>query len=140
MTTLWLMFSGAFIAATLLPGGSEVLLVALINEVADSWLALVLAATIGNTLGSVTSYYLGSLGRFATTPEAMVKGRYRHSIGLIQRYGYWSLLLAWMPLVGDLLCLLAGWMKLSVVKSTLMILIGKGIRYLLVAAIALHWL
>ena len=140
MTTLWLMFSGAFIAATLLPGGSEVLLVALINEVADSWLALVLAATIGNTLGSVTSYYLGSLGRFATTPEAMAKGRYRHSIGLIQRYGYWSLLLAWMPLVGDLLCLLAGWMKLSVVKSTLMILIGKGIRYLLVAAIALHWL
>lgn len=140
MTTLWLMFSAAFIAATLLPGGSEVLLVALINETADSWLALVLAATIGNTLGSVTSYYLGSLGRFATTPEAMAKGRYRHSIGLIQRYGYWSLLLAWMPLIGDLLCLLAGWMKLSVVKSTLMILIGKGIRYLLVAAIALHWL
>ncbi|QYJ85144.1 DedA family protein [Shewanella mesophila] len=140
MSSLWLMFSAAFIAATLLPGGSEVLLVALINEAADSWLALVLAATIGNTLGSVTSYYLGSLGRFATTPEAMAKGRYRHSISLIQRYGYWSLLLAWMPLIGDLLCLLAGWMKLSVVKSTLMILIGKGIRYLLVAAIALHWL
>jgi membrane protein YqaA with SNARE-associated domain len=140
MTALWLMFSAAFIAATLLPGGSEVLLIALVNERHDRWLVLVLVATVGNTLGSVTSYYLGSLGRFATTPEAMAKGRYRHSIGLIQGYGYWSLLLAWVPLIGDLLCLLAGWMKLSVVKSTLMIFIGKGIRYLLVAAIALHWL
>lgn len=140
MTALWLMFSAAFIAATLLPGGSEVLLIALVNERHDRWLVLVLVATVGNTLGSVTSYYLGSLGRFATTPETMAKGRYRHSIGLIQGYGYWSLLLAWVPLIGDLLCLLAGWMKLSVVKSTLMIFIGKGIRYLLVAAIALHWL
>ncbi|QYK02389.1 YqaA family protein [Shewanella psychrotolerans] len=140
MTALWLMFSAAFVAATLLPGGSEVLLVALLNEAKENWFALVVAATIGNTLGSVTSYYLGSLGRFATTPEAMAKGRYRHSISLIQRYGYWSLLLAWAPLIGDLLCLLAGWMKLSVVKSTLMIFMGKGVRYLLVAAIALHWL
>lgn len=140
MTELWLMFSAAFIAATLLPGGSEVLLVALIDNTPEKWLSLVIVATLGNGFGSITSYYLGTLGRFATTPEAMAQGRYRHSIGLLKRYGYWSLLLAWMPLIGDLLCLLAGWLKLPVVKSSIMIFIGKGIRYLLVAALTLHWL
>ncbi|MDX1281640.1 YqaA family protein [Shewanella colwelliana] len=140
MSALWLMFSGAFVAATLLPGGSEVLLAALINDSTDTWLALVVAATVGNTLGSITSYYLGYAGRFAKTPEALSTGRYRHSIALVQRYGCWSLLLAWAPVIGDLLCLLAGWVKLPVIKSTVMIFIGKGLRYLLIAAMALHWL
>lgn len=140
MTTLWLMFSAAFLAATLLPGGSEVLLAALINDDASIWFTLVIVATVGNTLGSITSYYLGSLGRFAKSPEDMASGKYRRSLALIQRYGYWSLLLAWAPVVGDLLCLLAGWMKLPLIRSTVMIFIGKSIRYLLVAAAALHWL
>ncbi|ASJ97466.1 YqaA family protein [Shewanella marisflavi] len=139
MTALWLIFSGAFFAATLLPGGSEVLLVALIDQAPETWLALVIAATLGNTLGSLTSYYLGALGRVAKTPEELASGRYRHSVKLIERYGYWSLLLAWTPLIGDILCLLAGWMKMPLLKSSLMILIGKGLRYLLVAALALHW-
>ena len=140
MTTLWLMFSAAFLAATLLPGGSEVLLVALLNESRSEWLSLVVVATIGNTLGAITSFYLGRLGRFARSPEAMTQGKYRHSVNMIQKYGYWSLLLSWAPLIGDLLCLLAGWMKLPLLRSTLMILIGKCIRYLLVAAFALQWL
>jgi membrane protein YqaA with SNARE-associated domain len=59
---------------------------------------------------------------------------------LIQKYGYWALLLSWAPLIGDILCLLAGWMKLPLLRSTLMILVGKCVRYLLVAAFALHWL
>ncbi len=69
MTALWLMFSGAFLAATLLPGGSEVLLVALLNEAPQTWFALLVVASIGNSLGAITSYYLGYLGRFAKTPE-----------------------------------------------------------------------
>jgi len=140
MTALWLMFSAAFLAATLLPGGSEVLLVAMLNDDSSIWLSLVLVASIGNTLGAITSYYLGCFGRFARSPEAMAKGRYRRSLALIHKYGYWALLLSWAPVIGDLLCLLAGWMKLPLVKSSLMILIGKSIRYLLVAALALHWL
>ncbi|ABV35938.1 conserved hypothetical protein [Shewanella sediminis HAW-EB3] len=140
MTELWLMFSAAFLAATLLPGGSEVLLVAMLNDDSSIWLSLVIVASIGNTLGAITSYYLGTLGRFARSPEAMAKGEYRRSLGMIHKYGYWALLLSWTPVIGDLLCLLAGWMKLPLVKSSLMILIGKSIRYLLVAALALHWL
>ncbi|CAM4204161.1 YqaA family protein [Shewanella aquimarina] len=140
MTALWLIFSGAFLAATLLPGGSEVLLAALINQAPETWVSLVVMATLGNTLGSLTSYYLGALGRFAKTPEEMASGRYRHGLQLVERYGYWSLLLAWTPLIGDILCLLAGWLRMPLVKSSIMIFIGKGVRYLLVAALALHWL
>ncbi|MFT5235083.1 MAG: membrane protein YqaA with SNARE-associated domain [Shewanella sp.] len=140
MTALWLMFSASFLAATLLPGGSEVLLVALLNESSDAWLSLVIVATVGNTLGAMTSFYLGGLGRFARSPEEVAKGKYRHAMVLIQKYGYWALLLSWTPLIGDILCLLAGWMKLPLLRSTLMILIGKCVRYFLVAAFALHWL
>ncbi|MCL1061247.1 DedA family protein [Shewanella benthica] len=140
MTELWLMFSAAFLAATLLPGGSEVLLVAFLNDDSSNWLALVILASVGNTLGSITSYYLGTLGRFARSPEEMAKGKYKRSLKLIDKYGYWALLLAWTPIFGDLLCLLAGWMKLPLLRSTLMILIGKSVRYFLVAGLALHWL
>ncbi len=140
MIALWLMFSAAFIAATIFPGGSEVLLAALIKEQPDLWISLVFVATLGNSLGSVTNYGLGYLGRFAKTPEEMATGRFRYSVNLLKKYGYWSLLLAWLPIVGDLLCLLAGWMKMPIVQSTLMIFVGKGIRYLLIAAVAFKWL
>ncbi|WP_299791874.1 YqaA family protein [uncultured Shewanella sp.] len=140
MTALWLMFSAAFLAATLLPGGSEVLLAAMLSDDSSNWVSLVIVASIGNTLGAITSYYLGSLGRFARSPEAVAKGKYQHSLVLIHKYGYWALLLSWAPVIGDLLCLLAGWMKLPLMRSSLMILMGKSIRYLVVAALALHWL
>ncbi len=134
------MFSAAFIAATLFPGGSEVLLVALIKEQPELWIELLVVATLGNSLGSMTSYGLGYLGRFAKTPEEMATGRFRYSVVLLEKYGYWSLLLAWLPIVGDLLCLLAGWMKMPLIQSAIMIFIGKGLRYLLVAAVTLQWL
>lgn len=140
MSTLFLMFSAAFFAATLLPGGSEILLVALLDENRSTWVSLVIVATVGNTLGGMTSFYLGRLGRFARAPEELSEGRYRHSLVLIEKYGYWALLLSWTPFIGDFLCLLAGWMKLPLLRSTLMILIGKCFRYLLVAAFALHGL
>ncbi len=140
MAELWLMFSGAFLAATLLPGGSEALLVGLIADQDSQWLQLVIVASIGNTLGSITSYYLGRLGRFARTPEDLAAARYRHSVGLVRRYGVWSLLLAWMPLIGDLLCLLAGWLKLPLISSSVLIFIGKSIRYLVIAALTLQFI
>ncbi|MGL5665341.1 MAG: DedA family protein, partial [Shewanella sp.] len=70
MSELSMMFSGAFLAATLLPGGSEVLLIALLNKAPQAWIALVVVASVGNTLGAMTSFYLGRIGRFAKSPEA----------------------------------------------------------------------
>ncbi|MDH1628494.1 DedA family protein [Shewanella sp. LC6] len=140
MSDLIVMFSGAFLAATLLPGGSEVLLVALLNKAPQAWLVLVAVASIGNTLGAMTSFYLGRLGRFAKSPEALSEGKHVKALTLIERYGVWSLLLSWAPIIGDILCLLAGWLKLPMLPALSMIFIGKTVRYLMVAAVTLHWL
>lgn len=140
MSDLIIMFSGAFLAATLLPGGSEVLLVGLLNKVPQAWLSLVAVASIGNTLGAMTSFYLGRLGRFAKSPEALSEGKYTKALTLIERYGVWSLLLSWAPIIGDVLCLLAGWLKLPMRPALIVIFIGKTVRYLVVAAATLHWL
>ncbi|MBW0280422.1 YqaA family protein [Shewanella xiamenensis] len=140
MSDLIVMFSGAFLAATLLPGGSEVLLVALLNKAPQAWLVLVAVASIGNTLGAMTSFYLGRLGRFAKSPEALSEGKHAKALTLIERYGVWSLLLSWAPIIGDILCLLAGWLKLPMLPALSMIFIGKTVRYLMVAAVTLHWL
>ena len=140
MSDLIVMFSGAFLAATLLPGGSEVLLVALLNKVPQAWLVLVAVASIGNTLGAMTSFYLGRLGRFAKSPEALSEGKHVKALTLIERYGVWSFLLSWAPIIGDILCLLAGWLKLPMLPALSMIFIGKTVRYLMVAAVTLHWL
>lgn len=140
MSDLIIMFSGAFLAATLLPGGSEVLLVGLLNKVPQAWLSLVAIASIGNTLGAMTSFYLGRLGRFAKSPEALSEGKYTKALTLIEHYGVWSLLLSWAPIIGDVLCLLAGWLKLPMRPALIVIFIGKTVRYLVVAAATLHWL
>lgn len=132
MTELWLMFSGAFLAATLLPGGSEVLLIGLLQQDNQSWLGLLIVASLGNTLGAVTSYYLGRAGRFAKSPADFDNKYYQRSLGWFERFGVWALLLSWLPLIGDILCLIAGWLKLPVVSSTIMIFIGKTVRYSLI--------
>ncbi|MCL1141809.1 YqaA family protein [Shewanella gaetbuli] len=132
MADLWLMFSGAFLAATLLPGGSEILLIGLLTNNSEPWLALLIVASVGNTLGAMTSYYLGRAGRFAKSPKDFENKHYQRALNWFERYGVWALLLSWMPLIGDILCLIAGWLKLPVMSSTIMILIGKTVRYSLI--------
>lgn len=130
MEPLWLMFSGAFLAATLLPGGSEVLLMALVKSSPELWLGLFVAATLGNTLGALTSLGLGRLGRIAWEPEQLSASQ-RRAMVLVEKYGVWSLLLSWAPVIGDILCVLAGWLRLPLLASTVLILIGKALRYAL---------
>ncbi len=130
MEPLWLMFSGAFLAATLLPGGSEVLLLALVKSSPELWLGLFMAATLGNTLGALTSLGLGRLGRIAWEPEQLSASQHR-AMALVEKYGVWSLLLSWAPVIGDILCVLAGWLRLPLLASTVLILIGKALRYAL---------
>ncbi|GGB56121.1 DedA family protein [Shewanella inventionis] len=129
MTSLWMMFSGAFLAATLLPGGSEVLLVAFLNDAPSTWWQLLLMATLGNTLGAMTSYGLGRAGRLAKNPQDIQSKSHQTALKWIERYGMWALLLSWLPLIGDVLCLLAGWLKWPLVASTLLIFVGKILRY-----------
>lgn len=122
------LFASSFLSATLLPGNSEVVLVAmLLSGVSQPWL-LVLIATIGNSLGGLTNVILG---RFFPLCE---KSRWQEkAVGWLKRYGAATLLLSWMPVIGDLLCLLAGWMRISWGPVLFFLCLGKALRYVLVA-------
>ncbi len=103
---------------------------------ADLYL-LVAIATVGNTLGSLTSYALGRWLHQAKSPTELLKGKENKAIELIERYGQWSLLLAWLPLIGDALPLLAGWFRFNLLLSTLLIFLGKLLRYAALSAVTL---
>ena len=122
------LFASSFLSATLLPGNSEVVLVAmLLSGVSQPWL-LVLIATMGNSLGGLTNVILG---RFFPLRE---KSRWQEkAVGWLKRYGAATLLLSWMPVIGDLLCLLAGWLRISWGPVLFFLCLGKALRYVLVA-------
>lgn len=122
------LFASSFLSSTLLPGNSEVVLVAmLLSGVSQPWL-LVVIATMGNSLGGLTNVILG---RFFPLRE---KSRWQEkAVGWLKRYGAATLLLSWMPVIGDLLCLLAGWMRISWGPVLFFLCLGKALRYVLVA-------
>ena len=127
------LFASSFLSSTLLPGNSEVVLVAmLLSGVSQPWL-LVLIATMGNSLGGLTNVILG---RFFPLRE---KSRWQEkAVGWLKRYGAATLLLSWMPVIGDLLCLLAGWMRISWGPVLFFLCLGKALRYVLVAWVTLQ--
>lgn len=133
------LFTSAFIAATLLPLGSEVLLGALALQDYNP-LLLWLTATAGNTLGSVVNWYLGikllhfqDRRWFPFKPKQLEKGQY-----WFNRYGQASLLLAWLPIVGDPITLVAGIMKTRLLPFVILVAIGKGLRYAVVLLLTLN--
>jgi membrane protein YqaA with SNARE-associated domain len=124
------LFLVSFLAATLLPGGSEVLFAALLASGQDP-LALWLWATAGNTLGSAVNWALGRyLLRFQTRrwfpfrPDALGRAQ-----AWFQRYGVWSLLFAWAPVIGDPLTFVAGVMRVRLLPFIALTALGKGARY-----------
>jgi membrane protein YqaA with SNARE-associated domain len=123
-STLWTLFASSFLAATLLPGGSEFVLAGVLHfNPQQFWPALAIA-TLGNTLGGMSSYLIGRL-----IPQRMeIKG-----IKWVQRYGSAALLAAWVPIIGDPLCVAAGWLRINPWLSTLFMAIGKFARYLAIA-------
>ncbi|HBL5356769.1 TPA: DedA family protein [Enterobacter hormaechei] len=127
------LFASSFLSSTLLPGNSEVVLVAmLLSGVSQPWL-LVLIATMGNSLGGLTNVILG---RFFPLRE---KSRWQEkAVGWLKRYGAATLLLSWMPVIGELLCLLAGWMRISWGPVLFFLCLGKALRYVLLAWVTLQ--
>lgn len=126
--SLWTLFASSFLAATLLPGGSEAVLFGVIKlHPGQAWPAL-LVATLGNTLGGLSSYLIGRL----IPQKKKLKG-----LDTVSRYGAAALLLAWVPLIGDPLCVAAGWLRINPWWSTLCMAIGKFARYLPIVAFAL---
>jgi membrane protein YqaA with SNARE-associated domain len=126
---LSLFFSG-LLAATLFPASSEVLLLALQQQgYQPVWLFI--AATAGNTLGSCINWYLGlSLLRFEQRRWfPLSAGQLETARQHFQRFGVWSLLLAWLPVVGDPLTLAAGVLKVRFRVFLPLVLLGKAARY-----------
>ena len=127
---LWGMFVASFLSATLLPGGSEVVLFALVKLHPETlWPALMLA-TLGNTLGGMTSY---ACGRWLPHWQKFDDWRWH---ARLQRWGSPLLLLSWVPLIGDALCVAAGWLRLHWLPCCAFMAIGKLVRYWLVAQAA----
>lgn len=130
ITGYLLLFGSAFLAATILPFYSEVVLFALLRDGGDP-LALVLVATLGNTLGAVVNWALGLYLLHFQDRRWFFFSRAQIAAGQrwFQRYGFWSLLLAWMPIGGDAITLVAGVMRVKLWLFLLLVATGKGLRY-----------
>ena len=122
--SLWTLFASAFLSATLLPGNSELVLIVVLLEGAALWSAI-LVATVGNTLGGVTSFAVGHV-----FPSVKIDAK---AIAHVRRWGAPILLLSWVPLVGDALCVAAGWLRLPWLPSLAALALGKFVRYLVIA-------
>jgi len=127
------LFVSAFISSTLAPGGSEAVLAYLILNGEHAPFYLVLVATVGNSLGALTTYYIGYLASSKYPPENINKKHFAKANLYIQRFGSAALLLSWLPVIGDVLCLAAGWVRLNVIKSICFITLGKLARYSLIS-------
>ena len=147
-------FVVAFISATLLPLGSEPAVFGLVRLNPDLFWPAVVVATAGNTLGGMVSWWMGlgagqayhavaarrharAASEIAPTTTPQTVGHERAARWL-QRYGAKACLLSWLPLVGDPLCAVAGWLKLPFWPCVLYMAIGKFARYLTMTA-ALLW-
>jgi len=124
---LWALFAASFLAATLLPGGSEAVLFAVLKFHPQYFWAALIVATAGNTLGGLSSYLIGRL----LPQKSDLKG-----LRWVRRYGSSTLLFAWAPIIGDALCVAAGWLRLNWIAATAFMAVGKFARYWLIARLA----
>ena len=129
------LFSSSFLSATLLPGNSEILLVGLLTAGSASPLLLVLAASFGNTLGGITNIIIGRI-----LPKLKPQRGLDTALGWLNRFGPAALLLSWLPVVGDVLCVLAGWLRMPWGPVVFFLLVGKTVRYVVLTAITLQGL
>lgn len=136
------LFLAAFLAATLLPLQSEAALAAALLSERYPAAALLAVASLGNTLGAVVNWALGrAVERFRHARWFPVgEPALARAQDWYHRYGRWSLLLSWMPVIGDPLTVAAGVMGERFLVFVALVAIAKTARYLVVAAVALSWL
>ena len=134
------LFLAALGAATLLPMQSETVLASMLLSQAYPAVVLLSVATLGNVLGSILNWLLGRSiirlrhKRWFPASETQLEKAQRFYL----KYGYWSLLLSWVPLIGDPLTLIAGVLREPLWRFVLIVTVAKGARYLVVAALVTH--
>lgn len=122
------LFTSSLLGATLLPGGSEAVLFAVLKAYPESLWPALLVGTLGNTIGGMISFGMGWL-----LPQTQ---RLKH-VDKVRHYGTPALLLAWTPLLGDALCLAAGWLRLCWWQAALFMALGKFARYWVIAYVSI---
>ena len=140
MSAFWELFGlfvSAFTSATLLPGSSEAVLAGVIAFGSASIWSAVVVATLGNTLGSVVNWGMGLFAarfrhhrRFPLTAE-----QYERYSDIYAKWGVWSLLLSWTPVIGDPLTVVAGVMRTPIWLFLPLVMFAKGARYIVVAGV-----
>jgi membrane protein YqaA with SNARE-associated domain len=125
------LFIGSFLASTIIPFSSDILLTGVLLMGGNPWISLI-AATLGNWLGGMTTYGLGYLGKwkwiekwFKVKPETLEKQKEK-----IDKYGKALAFFTWLPLIGDVFSLALGFYKVSPKLSALFMLIGRFLRFL----------
>ncbi len=137
-----IVFASSLLAATIAPFYSEVVLAAVLTRQPDAVVLLWALASVGNTLGSVVNWWLGKYllhykhKRWFPIKDKQLERAQRW----FQRFGVWSLLLAWAPVGGDALTFIAGIMKVRLLPFILLVFIGKSVRYLIVIYFAERFL
>lgn len=122
-----------FVSATLLPLGSEPAVFAVVTADASLFWEVMLVATIGNTLGGVLNYWIGLGAR-----QTFAKERSSHWFNWLNRFGAKTMLLSWLPGIGDPICTLGGWLRLPFWPCVFYMAVGKFLRYLIITSILLH--
>lgn len=143
--SLWGLFISSLLAATLLPGGSEAVLVGVLKLHPELFWPALLLGTLGNTIGGMTTFGMGWMlplrksraehsgtGETASRPLSRLSD-FELNIMRARQYGPPVLLLAWTPLLGDALCLAAGWLRQNPLYAALFMALGKFARYWLIA-------
>jgi membrane protein YqaA with SNARE-associated domain len=135
-----LLFS-AFTSATLLPGSSEAVLVATLAGMPSAAAPLVATATVGNVLGSLVNWIMGRFfARFRDRRWFPLPGpAYDRAVSWCERYGSWSLLLSWFPVIGDPLTVAAGVLRVHWVRFLVLVSLGKFARYAFIAGAFTWW-
>jgi len=122
--SLWGLFISSLLSATLLPGSSELVLLGVLKLYPELLWPALAVGTLGNTLGGVITFGMGRL---------LPRTQQLKHVEKLQRYGTPFLLLSWAPVVGDALCLAAGWLRLNPWLAALFMALGKFVRYLVIA-------
>ena len=141
LTSYFGLFMAAFGAATLLPLQSEAVLVGMLILERYSTELLFAVATLGNVMGSAVNWYLGrSVERFRNKRWFPVsQNTLENAQRSYLRYGHWTLLLSWVPVIGDPLTLVAGVMREPLWRFLMIVTLAKGTRYLVLIGVTLKW-
>ena len=141
LAACWLLLGSAFLSATLLPGSSEAVLLGLLASGAGQPALLVTAASLGNIAGAVVNWGIGRYFLlFKDRSWFPIKDATNaRAQDWFARYGIWSLLLAWVPIVGDPLTLVAGIMRVPIGRFLIFVAVGKVLRYALIVMAWQYW-